>query len=39
MDAFEEAISKNTEEKRKEMLKEQLLNYCELDTLAMVELL
>jgi len=39
MDAFEEAISKNTEGKRKELLKEQLLNYCELDTLAMVELL
>ena len=39
MDAFEEAISNSAEKKRKETLKQQLLKYCELDTIAMVELL
>ena len=38
MEAYTEAISPDTPKERKEELREQLLRYCELDTLAMVKL-
>lgn len=38
MDAFKEAIASQTTASRKAEIKQQLLNYCELDTYAMVRL-
>lgn len=38
MDAFDEAIAQETTEERKEIIRKQLLKYCELDTYAMVRL-
>lgn len=38
MDAFKEAIASQTTESRKAEIKQQLLNYCELDTYVMVRL-
>ncbi len=36
--AFEEAISSETSDDRKDQIRQQLLGYCELDTLALVEI-
>lgn len=38
MEVFEEAISDQTTESRKEEIRRQLLEYCKLDTLALVEI-